>query len=344
MLERSSCTAPVTVRLAALLFALGLCSCAGVPHRRHALIERTHPQVVLVYPFHFRWPQPPWHAFQRTRDLVEAARSDGRFRIFDPGDFEVYRPADDNVLAASTVLAPLTEGGWSPQDAVVLRGWAEERVATSASTVYDRSGRRKATVAREDRTHIVHVDLIDVASGTLLLESWKAVPFDPFAPRSDTDPLPGVGEAVRELGRFALAQISASGTPPPALGLELAPNPARAFHFRVQASALGAQQALARLDPMQQEAVKLALYASFDPDLSPTRIALYDRAPDGAVVLRVTGPPAAAAGLEAGDLVVRAGDAAVTGPETLERLARRGEALPLEVIRGRQHLRLVLHP
>ncbi len=308
-----------------------LTACSGAPVRWKAseTLETLSPSVVVIYPFRFRWVEPKWRTYQKSRDLVSATLAEGRFLVIGPEELTVYRPEDPNVLAASTLLPRLMELGLTPKDAVVLRAWAEERREKSSRVTYDAKGRPVGRKLREERLVIVHLQVVDVAGGKILLEGHQAIPFDPMEIQPDFDPLHPLTEALGELTTAALKKLQGPGAERPASGLVLVTNPA-------SASPRG------NADPLQAELLQLGFFTYFDASWGPSDRKAMIRAGHGARVQKVSGA-AVKAGLREGDIIVACNDMSVTGPETvLRHLSRAASGVRLELRRESQTLQVVL--
>lgn len=332
----------VRVLLPAVL-ALTLAACAGAPVELKVRPEARalRPRAVAVYPYQFRWDAAPWRVYEQARTVVQAALEDGRFLVVGPRELKVLRPDLDRPLAGSTVGSTLADSGLRPEEAVVLRVWAEARVASASKAAFDARGRTLGQVRSERRTYVVHAQVLQVYPGRVVLEASTRVEVDPFAPVPDWDPLAPLTRATRALTKRVLSELKPAAAPHPPLGAVLVPNAAQAFR---SPSGPGTSLALERLDLLEREAVELSVFRFFDPELPPARVRTYRHEPGGAMVLSVEGDAAELSGLKAGDLVVRCADAQVTGPETvLRHLAVHGaDGVPLTVLRDGRPQRLLL--
>lgn len=303
-----------------LALLLGCAGCSGIPIRGtvHRRARTLRPEAIAVYPYAFRWAEPPWHAFEETRAVVDTVLARHAYLVYGPGDFHVLRPRSDDVLATTNLITPLTEDTVSTRRAVALRAWAEQRVERGAQTTFDAKGRPVGQVETEKRTLVAHLEVLSVQTGRVLLDGRARVVLDPFAELPDWDPLRPLTRANRALTRWALEVLGGGGGLPEDLGATLVENPGCAFAFHARPGDGGSPAALAHLGPLDRDAARYAVYRYFDPTMAPARVHLYAHHTEGVLVRRVTGV-ARASGLKAGDLLVSVNGRTVTGPETVLR-------------------------
>ena len=307
-------------RFVLLIVVLAASGCSGIPIRgRVRPRARTlRPRAIAVYPYAFRFAEPPWHAWEETRAAVDAVLAHGGYLVYGPGDFQVLRRRSNDVLAATDLITPLTRDAVSTRQTVALRPWAEERVQTGAKMTYDAQGRPVGQVRTEVRTLVAHLEVISVQTGRVLLQGRAKVRLDPFADLPDWDPLRPLTRANRALVAWALGILGGGGDLPTDLGATLVENPGCAFSFHARPGDGGSAAALARLGPLDRDAARFAVYRYFDAELPPRRVHLYTHHAEGVMVRAVTGV-AAASGLKPGDLVVEVDGRRVLGPEMVRR-------------------------
>lgn len=175
-------------------------------------------KAIAVYPFGFRWGEPPYRSFELSHRLLDVASKQvgNQVYLFGPCDFRTLRADDDNVLAASTVGEHLPTYEVRPGELVVLRPWAERRVNASSKTLLDAKGRAVGAQRTEEVTYVGHLEVVHTTSRKVLFELRAEQVSDPFAERNDegADPAPELTAMMEALTQKALEALSANLAPP----------------------------------------------------------------------------------------------------------------------------------
>ena len=137
----------------------------------------------FVYPFGFRWDEPPYRRFELSQRLIEAAihRGGDRLAFFGPSEFKVMRASDDGAWVASTALPLLLADAQRPEQGVIIRPWAERQSNTSVHEVTDKKGKSTGTASMEETTYLGHIEVVHPSSGQVLIEVTGEVKVDPFS-------------------------------------------------------------------------------------------------------------------------------------------------------------------
>lgn len=322
------------------LVALTLAGCSG-PSVRRTLDDREDlvpVRAVAVYAFGFRWDEPPHRAYGRAIQQVDEVLTSGRFLVLGPEEFTVYRPEDDDVFSATTLVGAMNERGIKPGEFAVLRGWAEKRVLTAVKQLTDAAGRPIGGVRDDQVTVVAHLDVIHPAQRRVLGSFESAEEVDLFR-EPDTDPLPELTRAIRAVTRDALEALGGRlvGAATLPIPFQYAWNPRPALEWKGEA-ARSTAEAQGSLDVLDRDVARRAVFAEFDPEGDGAHGRAYDRNPQG---LWVT-DAGEVEGLATGDLVIEANGKAVVGPHVLHREINRGEKVELGVMRGRDRIEVTL--
>lgn len=303
---------------AALLLLFSGSACSSAYKTQRDVPPELSASAVMVYPFLFRWPEPAFRSFELSQRLIDVALSEAGERafFFGPSEFKVYRPDDDNAWAASNAVTLLVPYGVRPEQALVLRPWAERRIQSGQGELLDAQGRPVGQSTVEETTYLGHVEVLHPSSTRRVLEISGEVKSDPFAERTDdgTDPAPELTRLMENLTREALTAIAdhlkAPREPSPAPGT-VALIPWQAFDYAEEGrpAHLGA---LAMMDPLDAELLRQQRLRFANPVVE---LPVLDRmtrlpaglhvlsAPDagtlapGDVILQIEGQPALPQGL-----------------------------------------------
>ena len=285
-------------------------------------------RAVAVYPFAFRWEEPPSRSLLLGMVAADALSATGRLVVFGPSEFTVLRRDLDDPRLGTDLLGTLARHGLPSSGFVVLRAWAERR--EERTTVAAAGGARSS----ERVTYVEHLELLDGGGGGVLLElSGEA---DRDAAASDPyDPTPELTRLHRELLGQAWAALEPRLTAPilPAVPAEVRWLPAAALTWAPPGVPSLAER-LAAADPLEADVRRLAVYRFVDPVGSEERL-LHDlRRPGGLHVGRVEGRWGGR--LLPGDLIERVGGEPATGRQVLQRAVALGHGgdLELTVVRG----------
>jgi hypothetical protein len=316
----------------ALLFAvLGGVACQSPYRAQRAIPPELTAHAVMVYPFGFRWPEPAWRSFELSQRLIDVALAEAgeQALFFGPSEFKVYRPLDDNAWVASNAVSRLVSYGVRPEQALVLRPWAERRVHSVQRELHDAAGRPMGAGTVEETTFLGHVEVLHPSSGRVLVEvTGEAVP-DPFAEHSDdgADPAPELTRLMVGLTHEALAALEDTlrpprpPTPPPADKVLLVPW--EAFAYAEEGRPAFAPE-LAAMDSLDAEVVRQQRLRFANPALEPSELTRLARMPAGLYVLEAPD----GGKLAPGELVVALED----GPALPQALARvRFSPVPVQV-------------
>lgn len=199
------------IRPFALLLLAG---CSSVPLTTHEPSQKLELVGAFVYPFAFRWDEPAYRSFELSQRLIQGAIEAGgsQLSFWGPGEFKVMRPDDDHAWVATTALPLLTGGGFRPDQAVIIRPWAEKRVSSSTQEAQDARGRRAGASANEETEYIGHIEVVFPAGAEDLIDGSASVKVDPFAeapPDADFDPAPQLTALMDRLMRAAVKKVAA---------------------------------------------------------------------------------------------------------------------------------------
>jgi hypothetical protein len=277
-----------------LLLAVAASSCRSAAYQtREELPSELSASAVMVYPFLFRWPEPAWRSFELSQRLIDVALSEAgeRALFFGPSEFTVYRPDEDNAWAASNAVTLLAGYSVRPDQALVLRAWAERRIQSGQGELLDAQGRNVGQSTVEETSYLGHVEILHPSSRQKVLDVWGEAKADPFAERTDdgADPAPELTHLMENLTREALRRLQehlrAPRVPSPAPAT-VALVPWRAFEYTEEGrpAHLGA---LALMDPLDAEVLRQQRLRFANPALDTARLDRMNRLPAGLYVLSV---------------------------------------------------------
>lgn len=315
-----------------------LLGCAG--RQKLKAPEGLQVAAAVVYPFSFKWEVPGYRAFELSQRLIDVglAESADRLAWFGPSEFRVIQFEENQGWVASTALPLLVKNGVKPEQAVVVRPWAEKRVNTSMQEAEDARGRTAARGASSLTSYFAHVELVHPSSGQVLADFSREFSVDPFeaAERAakqelDADPDPELTEALEELMRGAAEAVGRYAVPRervPELPYTLALTPAEAMRYSV------GQELEARLENTTRDAADSAVFlqtrAMFANPKLPAELAakLVNLPPGIYVVAAPAGAP-----LLAGDLILGVEGLSAL-PQVLHRARLKGTPPQLKVRRA----------
>jgi hypothetical protein len=300
-------------------------------------------RVAFVYPYAFRWDEPPVRGYEKSMDVVLSLVAKERLLVFGPGDYQLVRPGDPDPSVGTDVVRILLARGLDPRGFLAWRGWAERRVARGMAVVEGKG--RTLAASSEEVTYVAHVQVWDGAAGRTVVEVSGSAQALPPGDRPEHDPAPELTALHRRLVEEAWALLEPRLTAPrlPGTPLEWRWLPAAALDW-APAGQPSLRERMAGMDPVQADLERLDVYRYFDPDAPPRRLNGDLRLPGGLLVLGARG--AAAEVLREGDVVVAVGGEAPASPQGLQRaIASSGTAGPrLTVARGAERLEVALPP
>ncbi len=323
------------IRRALLALCVVAFGCKGGVQKRLFVRPGRKVSVVAVYPFGFRWEEPPYRSFELSQRLIDAATEEAgdQFLFFGPSEFKVYRHHDDNAWAASTVVTLLPGAGLKPEQAVVLRPWAERRVHAGQKELLDAKGKPVGVSSQLETTYVGHVEVLHPTTRDWVVEVVGETQVDPFEEREDdSDPAPELTELMQRLTVTALEALReyAAGPAGPARELSLSYwfNPKQAFAFAAEGQK-PFEVALASLDPLDAELLVHGRVKFANPGISDAEVTKLARLPGGLYVREGTADGA----LKAGD-VITAVDGQPALPQSLQRLRLNQGSAALKVRRA----------
>lgn len=310
------------LRALALLLALVLPGLAcRAPYRvQRALPESLTASAVVVYPFGFRWEAPAWRSFELSQRLIDVALAEAgeRALFFGPSEFTLYRAGDDNAWAASNAVTLLAPYGVRPDEALVLRAWAERHVQSGQREVLDARGQAVSRSLVEEMAWLGHVEVLHPSTQQVVLELSGEARADPFAERTDdgADPAPELTALMENLVREAMKALGSHLRPPrepsPAVAT-VALVPWAAFEYAEPGRPAYAST-LATLDMLDAELLRQQRLRFANPSLEQSVLTRMARLPAGLYVL--SAPPGSK--LAPGDVIVSL-DGAPALPQGLAR-------------------------
>jgi hypothetical protein len=274
---------------------------------------------VFVYPFVFRWQEPAYRSFELSQRLIAVAiqGAGDSVMLFGPPEFKVYRPDDADPWAASNAVALLPAVQIRPESAIVLRPSAERRVFTSEKELLNAAGKTAGVTRSREVTYLCRVELLHPSSHQVIAEVNGQVAADLFASAADeADSAPELTKLMEALTSEALELVAKHFNPPARpkrWPWVFAFNPQQVFTYAEEGRpALELQ--LARMDPLEAEALRLSRVRYANPGLSDFQAVKMMQLPGG---LWVTSAPAGTA-LQVGDLISSI-DGAPALPQALQR-------------------------
>lgn len=330
-------TPPTLLRACAALAALCLFTASGCKGSE-ANVALAAPGVkasaLVIYPFGFRWSEPAYRSFELSHRLIAVAveQVGDSALVFGPPDFKVYRP-EDNGWASNNLITLLPNLRLRPDQAVVLRPWAERRAASSRRELFDSKGKPIGAGAVEEITYLGHIELVHPSSRTVLVELSGEAKVDPFAPKveDEADPTPELTGLMLSLTAKALEALRGNLVPPGKprdFGLTCAFNPQAALAYADEGRP-PLEAMLAQADPLEAEILRVARVRFANPGMTDAQATLLSRLPGGLYVRRL--PPSSR--LKPGDLITAiAGEPAL--PQTLQRARFSEGPVPIKVRRA----------
>lgn len=276
---------------AVLVLALVGSACGSAYKIQREVPAELSASAVMVYPFVFRWPQPAFRSFEVSERLLDVALAEAgeRALFFGPSEFKVYRPEDDNAWAASTAVTLLAPYSVRPEQALVLRAWAERTVQSAQGELLDAKGRAVGQNTVEETTYLGHVEIVHPSTRQRVLELSGQVKADPFAEHPDdgADPAPELTALMENLTRQALRELEehlhAPREPSPAPA-QVALIPWQAFEYSEEGRPAHAG-ALASMDPLDAEVLRQQRLRFANPALETPLLDRMIRLPAGLYVL-----------------------------------------------------------
>ncbi|WP_224368353.1 hypothetical protein [Hyalangium versicolor] len=273
------------------MLALVGSACGSAYKVQRAVPAELSASAVVVYPFLFRWPEPAYRSFELSERLLDVALAEAGERafFFGPSEFKVYRPEDDNAWAASNAVTLLPPYGVRPEQALVLRAWAERRIQSAQGEVLDAKGRAVGQNTVEETTYLGHVEVLHPSTHQRVLEISGEAKADPFAEHPDdgADSAPELTRLMENLTREALRgledQLHAPREPSPALA-RVALVPWQAFEYSEEGRPAHVA-ALATMDPLDAELLRQQRLRFANPALETSLLDRMARLPAGLYVL-----------------------------------------------------------
>lgn len=318
----------------ALLPLLLAAGCASAPSSWRVVKPLERPvsaRAVAVYPFGFRWDEPPSRGLLLGMAAVDALVDAERTLVFGPSEFTVLRHEADDPRVGTDLLAAMAQRSLPATSFVALRAWAEQRVERTSGAI-DGQG----VVRRTERvTWVEHLELLDGGGGGVLLELSGEVDRDPATPADPFDPTPELTRLHRQLVARAWALLEPRLTAPALTPLPVRTRwlPAAALTWAPPGQRSLAER-LAQGDALDAEVQRLGVYRFVDPDSPDDQLARQLRLPGGLLVDKAEGGWGAA--LRPGDVIVKAGGEPAAGRQVLQRVSAlsRSGVVELVVVRA----------
>ena len=328
-------------RSALLALATALASCASAPQVRiqGAVEEPVHARVAAVYPYTFRWDEPPLRSYQKSMDIVLLLASKERLLLFGPDEFAILRPGDPDPRVATDLARVLAVRGLDTRGYLLFRGWAERRVARGSAVVEGRG--RTVASSSEDVVYVAHLEVVDGGTGRTLLSLSGEAPGLPPEQRPDYDPLPEVTALNRRLVLEAWDALEPHLTAPPlrSVPLEARWLPSAGLDYGPSGQP-SLRERMLTMDPLEANLERLTLYQYFNPSEPPRLLHADLKLPGGLYVGSVQGDLQRF--LQKGDVIAFVNGEMIVGPHVLQRALNlsKDQLLQLKVNRSSAWLEL----
>jgi hypothetical protein len=318
-----------------LLPALLAAGCASAPAALRVVKPLDRPvtaRAVAVYPFGFRWDEPPSRSLLLGMAAADALAGAGRLLVFGPSEFTVLRHEADDPRVGTDLLSAMALRSLPATSFLALRAWAEQRVERTSGAIDGQGGVRRT----ERVTYVEHLELLDGAGGGVLLELSGEAVRDPATAAEPYDATPALTRLHRQLVARAWALLEPRLTAPPLTPqpIQVRWLPAAALEWAPPGQRSLADRLAREGDSLDADLRRLAIYRFVDPSSADEQLARELRLPGGLLVERAEGPWGAA--LRPGDVIVKANGEPATGRQVLQRVAAlsRSGVLELAVARG----------
>lgn len=331
--------APPRPALLALLLTAG-CATTGDQVRVVRPLERPiTARAVAVYPFGFRWEEPPYRSLVLGLATAEALAAGGRLLVFGPDEFLVLRHEAHDPRVGTDLLSAMARRSLPATSFLAVRAWAEKRVERTTGAI-DGQGTVRTS---ETTTFVEHLEVLDGGGGGVVLELEGAAVRRPGAASDPFDPTPELTRLHRDLTARAWALLEPRLTAPPLepLPLRLRWAPAAALTWAPPGVKSMADR-LAEADPLDADLLRLSVYRAADPVSPDAELARLMRLPGGLLVDGAEPPWAPT--LRPGDVILTAGGEPAGGRHVLQRVVAlsRSGAIELLVARGEARLPLTV--
>jgi hypothetical protein len=335
--------AALAVLAVAALAAQPACSGAGQHRVVHPLDQPVEARALVVYPFAFRWEEPPQRSLLLGTATAEALGAKDRLPVIGPAEFTIFRQDADDPRVGTDLPGAMAQRHLPATAFVALRAWAEKRVERTTAEI-DGKGLVRSS---EAVTFVEHLELLDGGGRGILLELEGQAPRDPNLASDPWDPTPELTRLHRELTERAWAALAPrlTAAPLPPLPAQVRWLPAAAIAWAPPGQRSLAQR-LEGADAVEADLQRLAVYGFADPAASDAELGRRRRLPGGLLVERVEGTWAGA--LRPGDVIVEVAGEPASGSHTLRRVmalarARRAD-VELAVVRDGARRTVSLSP
>jgi hypothetical protein len=167
---------------------------------------------IFVYPFGFRWDEPAYRSFELSQRLVQAGIKEAGdvFSFYGPGEFKVLRAEDNGAWVATTALQLMISSGARPEQGLMIRPWAERRMASASHETEDAKGRGAGRSDSEETVYVGHIEVVHPSTHSVLMEAETMLKVDPFAatPDAEFDPAPALTAMMEKLMTQAVSKAT----------------------------------------------------------------------------------------------------------------------------------------
>lgn len=291
---------------------------------------------LAVYPFTVEFGKGSSLSYEKTVDMVEAARAPGRFQVYSFGDFQLFTLDNTGLYEGRTLLSVIKQDKIPLDGLGVMKGGVQLKPEARA-LVPVREGTKRDLNTRLPVS--LYVELYHYQQQTPIVRVDMDLTLDPLESK-EGDSFPALTKAVRRLSQKAIElAVKRSVVPPPTFKLPLSYYADQSLFFRI---ATDDTPSLARFmltqDEVEGDISLLQGYQYFYPAISLLDAQRLNNTP-GLLVKKVDAPWLSDQGLQADDLIVRIDGQEVRAAHQLDRFSSKlepGGQIAFEVMRRGQ--------